>query len=174
MKRARRRRAAGDWIAALALTLLLGLGLRAWVVQAVRVAGSSMEPALQSGDIVLVTKYDYLDAAPARGDIVLCAFPGRTDGYVKRVVGLPGETVRLIDGQTYIDGAPLDEPYAAPADKDYETTLGPDQYLVLGDNRPASYDSREADIGSLRSDAFLGRVRCVIWPPTRFGAGTEK
>ena len=162
-------RAALGWAAALAMTLLVALALRRWAVLPVRVVGASMEPTLMSGECVLVTRFDYLGAAPERGDVVLCALPGRDGQYIKRVIGLPGETVRIVSGQTYIDGHPLAEDYATPADADFEAELGENEYLVLGDNRPASYDSREEDIGSLASSDFLGRVRCVIWPPDRLG-----
>ena len=173
----RRRRARGrakswiGWAVALALTALLALAIRSRVALPVRVVGASMEPTLQSGDCVLVTRWDYLNAAPARGDVALCRFPDRAGSYIKRVIGLPGETIRLENGQTFVNGQLLEEPFATPADADFETTLGADQYLVLGDNRPASYDSREEDIGSLASGDFLGRVRLIIWPPERFGTG---
>ena len=169
--RKRRLRALLGWAVALAATLLVALALRRWVAQPLRIAGTSMEPALHGGDVVLATKFDYLRAAPARGDIVLCRLPGRAGEYVKRVVGLPGETIAIADGQTYIDGRPLAEAYASPAAEDFETTLGADEYFVMGDNRPQSYDSREEDIGSLASGDFLGRVRCVIWPLSGIFAG---
>ena len=159
------------WLAAVLLALALGLALRTWGAQAVRVAGTSMEPTLRDGELVLATRFDYLNADPARGDVVLCRLPGRAGSYVKRVIGLPGETVQIRAGATYIDGVLLEEPYAAPADKDFATALGADEYLVMGDNRPDSYDSREEDIGSLASGDFLGRVRLIIWPPERFGTG---
>ena len=165
----RRRRGWLGWLIALGLTCLLALGLRAFAAQTVLVAGVSMEPTLRSGDCVLVTRFDYRKSAPARGDVVLCRLPNRAGGYIKRVVGLPGETVRIVSGQTYVDGQLLEEPWATPADEDYEISLGEDQYLVLGDNRPVSYDSREEDIGSLASGDFLGRVRCVVWPLGRLG-----
>ena len=172
MRRGKRRpwRCALGWALALALTVLVALALRRWALLPVRVVGASMEPTLLSGECVLATRFDYLREAPERGDVVLCALPGREGQYIKRVIGLPGETVRIVSGQTYIDGQPLAEAYATPADADFEAALGADEYLVLGDNRPASYDSREEDIGSLASSDFLGRVRCVVWPPDRFGS----
>ena len=159
------------WLAVIALALGLGLAARSWLICPVRVVGTSMEPTLRDGELVLVTKFDYLRAKPARGDVVLCRLPGRAGEYVKRVIGLPGETVRIASGQVYIDGAPLEEPYAAPAERDYARAPGEDEYLVMGDNRPASYDSREDDVGSLNSGDFLGRARRVLWPRERFFAG---
>lgn len=178
MKRAARRRRnrlrrALGWLAALLLAVALGLAVRAWGIQAVRVVGASMAPTLESGEIVLVTKFDYLFAPPSRGDVVLCALPGREGSYIKRVIGLPGETVQIAGDQTWIDGAPLAEPYAAAAAEDFAAALGPDEYLVLGDNRPDSYDSRKEEIGSLASADFRGRVRCVLWPLGRLFDGAD-
>lgn len=170
-RRKRRLRSLIGWAAVIALALALGLAARTWLGCPVRVAGSSMEPTLRDGELVFVTKFDYLRSAPARGDVTLCSLPGRAGEYVKRVIGLPGETVRIVSGQVYIDGTPLEEPYAAPAEEDFARTLGEGEYLVMGDNRPASYDSREEDIGSLASGDFRGRVRCVLWPLERLFAG---
>lgn len=174
----RRRKSAArsliSWALAIALTFGLAFAVRTWLVQPVRIAGTSMEGTLMSGDVVLATKFDYLSDAPERGDVVLCRLPGREAEYVKRVIGLPGETIGIADGQVLIDGVPLSEPYAAAAAEDYPArTLGADEYFVLGDNRAVSYDSREEDIGSLASGDFLGRVRCILWPFDRLFAGID-
>lgn len=127
--------------------------------------GTSMEATLQSGEIVFVTKFDYLFGNdPERGDIVECRFEGRSDAYIKRVIGLPGETVEITDGRVYIDGAALSEPYVSSPNADYSICLGEDQYLLLGDNRMESYDSRAEDMGLLSRDDFIGKVRFVIYP----------
>lgn len=155
---------------ALAAALALGLCLRRWVFGAVRVAGSSMWDTLCGGDIVLVTRFDYLaGASPGRGDVVECRFPGRSDTYVKRVVGLPGEAIAFDGGALSVDGLPVGEGYLSSATDDYAVTLGEDEYLVLGDNRAESYDSRMEDMGPVGRTAFLGRVRWVLWPLGRFG-----
>ena len=163
-----------SWAIAIAVTLGVALAVRTWVVQPVRIAGTSMEKTLMSGDVVLATKFDYLSDVPERGHVVLCRLPGRSEQYVKRVIGLPGETVEIAAGQVLIDGIPLNEPYAALSGEDYPArTLGADEFFVLGDNRAVSYDSREEDIGSLASGDFLGRVRCILRPTDRLFRGVE-
>ena len=144
---------------------VLCLCLHLFVLHAVRIEGTSMEGGLHSGDLVLVTRFDYKGGrAPQRGDVVECSFPGRSGVYIKRVIGLPGETVEIREGRTWIDGVPLSESYATGPAEDYRAELGEDEYLVLGDNRAESYDSRAAEMGFLRRENFLGRARFVLWP----------
>ena len=155
---------------AVALAVALGLCLRHWVVGAVRVAGTSMRNTLCGGDIALVTRFDFRSGrTPGRGDVVECRFPNRSDTYVKRVIGLPGEEVRFLDGALWIDGQPAAEPYVSSPTADYQVRLGAGEYLLLGDNRADSYDSRMEDMGPVGADAFLGRARWIIWPLNRFG-----
>ena len=155
---------------ALAAVVALGLCLRRWVACTVRVAGASMQQTLLASDVALITRFDYRNGrGPGRGDVVQCVFPGRADTYIKRVVGLPGETIRFSGGALTVDGQPVAEPYVSSPTGDYEIVLGAGEYLALGDNRAESYDSRMADMGPLGDDAFLGRVRCILWPPGRIG-----
>ena len=154
----------------LVLALALGLCARRWVAGTVRVAGVSMERTLFGGDVALVTRLDYgAGRGPDRGDVVECRFPGRGDAYIKRVIGLPGEAVRFSGGVLTIDGQPVAEPWVSSPTEDYAIDLGEGEYLALGDNRAESYDSRMADMGPVGADAFLGRVRWILWPLNRFG-----
>lgn len=163
------------WIAALlallVLLLCLGLGLavRRWGAGLVRVTGVSMNNTLMDGDIVLVTRIDYRGRTPERGDVVECRFPGRDGSYIKRVIGLPGDRVIFEEGFLTRNGAPVMEPYVSSVTDDYAIDLRDDQYLLLGDNRAESYDSRMPDMGAVDADAFTGRVRWVLWPLDRFG-----
>ena len=153
-----------------AAVVALGLCLRRWVVGTVRVAGASMRQTLMADDVALITRFDYrADRRPQRGDVVQCTFPGRSDTYIKRVIGLPGEAIRFSGGALTVNGVPVEEPYVSTPTEDYEIRLGEGEYLVLGDNRAESYDSRMPDMGPVSADAFLGRVRCILWPPGRMG-----
>ena len=151
----------------LVLTIAVGLGFaaRTWLFSTVRIAGSSMENTLISGDIVLVTRF----GKPRRGSIMQCTFTGRSGSYVKRVIGLPGDTIEFSEGQLFVNSRPLSEPYVTSATEDMFVTLGEDEYFVLGDNRAESYDSRAADMGCIRRDQFLGRIQWILWPIDRFG-----
>lgn len=143
-------------LAALAILLL-----RLTAFHTLRIEGTSMESTLSSGDIVLVLR---MNGAPERGEIIQCRFPGRSGTYVKRVVGLPGEYIELRSGVTYVNGAPISEPYLSSTADDYSIQLGQDQYLVLGDNRAESYDSREEDMGPISREDCIGRVALGLWP----------
>jgi len=148
------------WIAVAFLAVLILL-LRLTVFHTLRVEGSSMETTLTSGDIVLVTR---LTSPPGRFDIVECRFPGRSDTYIKRVIGLPGENISLSGYSLTIDGETRLESYLSSPAEDFSIILGEDEYLVLGDNRSESYDSREEDMGLLGSKDFIGRVQLVLYP----------
>lgn len=155
---------------ALVAAVAIGLCLRQWVIAAVRVAGTSMQDTLRGGDVALVTRFDYAHGrAPERGDVVVCRFPDRGGTYIKRVVGLPGETVTFTSGALCVNGEAVDEPYVSSPTDDFRAELGENEYLVLGDNRAESYDSRMPDMGPVGAEAFIGRVRCVIWPPAHIG-----
>lgn len=143
-------------LAALAILLL-----RLTLFHTLRIEGVSMESTLSGGDIVLVLR---MNGAPERGDIIQCRFPGRSGTYVKRVIGLPGEYIELRGGATYVNGAPISEPYLSSAAEDYSIQLGADEYFLLGDNRAESYDSREADMGPVSHEDCIGRVVLGLWP----------
>ena len=167
MKRLRRILAA---VAVVALFAGAGLALRHWGVGTMRVLGASMNPTLQNGDVVLVLRASYAAGGePRRGDVVECAFPGREGTYIKRVVGLPGEQVAFSGGALYVDGALIEEGYVSGVTEDYSILLQQDQYLVLGDNRPESYDSRMSDMGPVRGQDLRGRVVFTLWPLGRLG-----
>jgi signal peptidase I len=120
-----------------------------WVLLAVRVTGISMEPTFRDGAIKLVNRLAYRRTEPQRGDIVSVGVLGRPGMLMKRIIALPGETCSMQEGQVYVNGEPLDEPYVIYRAPWYMSpeTLGPDEYLVIGDNR-----------GMRRSDHYHGRT----------------
>ena len=147
-------------IAAVAVFALVCAALHAFVFHTVHIQGTSMVDTLRSGDIALVTRM----GTPERGDIVECSFPGRSGTYVKRLIGLPGEKIEIIDSRVYVNGNALSEPYASGPSEDYSLVLQEGEYLVLGDNRSESYDSRAEDMGPVCRENLLGQVRLVLWP----------
>ena len=131
----------------------------------VSVIGVSMEPALHNGQEVLVNRFLYKLFSPERGDIVVLLPNGNKNShyYLKRVIGLPGETVQIIGGYVYINGELLeeDESYdkiADPGIAENEIILGIDEYFVLGDNRNNSEDSRSGNIGIVDKDNITGKA----------------
>jgi signal peptidase I len=129
-----------------------------------RVEGDSMQPTMHPDEYVLIDKVSYMLGAPQRGDIVVFQYPFGTErDFIKRIIGLPGETVSVAAGVVSVDGRPLDEPYiAAPPQYQGAWTLGADEYFVLGDNRNNSLDSHSW--GPLKSDYLIGRALVVYWP----------
>lgn len=148
------------------LTLLLFMVVRL-TVQNFRVEGPSMMPTLQNSEYILVDKAVYLLHPPQRGDIIVFVAPPNTSqDYIKRVIGVPGDTVRVDDnGRVYVNGVRLAEPYVADLDNPYGPhtwTLGANQYFVLGDNRGDSSDSRAW--GPVPRQNIIGKASLVYWP----------
>jgi len=134
------------------------------------VRGSSMAPGIQDGDRILVEPWSYLLGPIERGDVVVLRYPLDPEiDYIKRVIGLPGDRVRLERGYVWVNGERLDEPYVAALDPSSELVVevAPRNYFVLGDNRPRSSDSRE--FGCVPEAYVRGRVDLRLWPPSRVG-----
>lgn len=147
------------------LVIVLAFCLRTFVVQTAVIAGDAMSETYHAGDIVLVTKFDYLISKPQHGDVALCCAKDGKETFVKRVIGLPGDEIVISNGTLTINGEAAYEPYVTYASADNGTVvLGEDEYMVMGDNRAVSTDSREDTVGMLHSADFLGRVRLTIWP----------
>jgi len=163
----RRTTVLGAGALALGALTAAALAVRRARLEPMLVKGGSMRPTLGPGQRIAVAP---LVRPPARGDLVVLNRPGNLE-VVKRVVGLPGERVRLLSGQLEVDGRAVPEPYLAgpPSFGDLDLELGPAQYLVLGDHRAASTDGR--DFGPVGADVLVGRVRFAYWPPRRLRRG---
>ena len=180
-----------DWLLTIGVAVAVVLAVKAWVVNPYRIPSASMEPTLHcarpafdcessSSDRVLVNRFVYHLHPPRRGDIVVFETPstalkvcGSSGIYVKRLIGLPGETWSERDGVVYIDGRRLDEPYLKQSRRDDETVpqarIGPGQYFFMGDNRKRSCDSRKW--GTVPRHDIIGPVFATYWPPGRIGFG---
>lgn len=156
-----------DILETLILAVVLYFGINAVSVR-VRVDGFSMNPTLQDGEYILVNRLAYKIGNPVRGDIVVFSFPmdPRQD-LIKRVIGLPGESISVQDGKVMINGVPLEEPYiAAPPIYNGTWEVPEGQLFVLGDNRNESKDSHEW--GLLPLENVVGRAILIYWPPTQW------
>lgn len=162
------------------LYLLVVLGLTYLVIhfvgQRTQVEGKSMEPTLYDQDNLIVDKITYRFKEPKRFDIVVFPFQyAENTYYIKRIIGLPGETVYIDEnGSIYINDELLEEDYGKEIMEDsgraYEPiTLGEDEYFVLGDNRNNSSDSRDPVVGNIHRNDMIGRAWVRIWPLDRFG-----
>lgn len=152
--------------------------IQKFLIQPVLVNGSSMERALNDGDCLLVDKLSYHMKEPQRFDIIIFR-PNQENEelyYIKRVIGLPGETVQMKDNLIYINGEPLIENFGMENAIEYEgmaaqpITLKDGEYFVLGDNRNDSKDSRDSTVGLVSSEAIWGKALFRIWPIAKVGS----
>ena len=160
-----------EFLLYIAVVVLTALAIRSFIAEPIRVDGDSMIPTLVNNEDMFVEKMGYWFSDPQRGDLVICFYPGYTQSCVKRVIGLPGETVEVKDGAIYINGKQLDESAywkgeiigdVAPV------TVGPRQVFVVGDNRNGSKDSRNPEVGSIPYAKVVGRVIAVVYPFNEF------
>jgi signal peptidase I len=159
-------------IASLALQLaVLSVLIAAFFMRLPEVSGLSMEPHIHSGEFVLINTFAYRLGSPKHGDIVAFRHEGDDrEVFIKRVVGVPGDRIRIDRGRVYTNGAPLREPYVKdPDDRTFAEVVVPaNSVYVLGDNRANSEDSRI--FGTVGDDRLIGRAIAGVWPPRMFGA----
>lgn len=167
-----------EGIQTIGLSIVLALGIRQFVAEARFIPSGSMIPTLQIDDRLVVEKISYRFNPPRRGDIIVFRAPQKAldaaqvqgkAAYIKRVIGLPGETVEVKDGKVFINDEALEEEYIqAPPTYELERKVIPaDEYLVLGDNRNSSSDGHVW--GFLSKDAIIGRAVVRFWPLNRIG-----
>ena len=165
-----------SWVFKIAVTCLIAFVAVWYWGQQVSTVGDSMRPVLKNADKVLVNRIVYNASSPKRGDIIVFKPKGNESShyYTKRIVGLPGETVQIVENRIYINGEKLEEDYTTTkidtagiaAEK---VKLGGDEYFVMGDNRKNSEDSRSADIGAVKRSYIYGKAWFVVSPKKNFG-----
>lgn len=170
-----------SWIVTLVVAVLAATLIRMYIFEPIRVDGTSMTNTLKDGEVVYTSKLAYLTGDVERNDIVICRYPNRMGKsfnlgaamelqthtlFVKRIVGLPGDTVSFSGGKLYVNGEEQPDPeFMGSVPRDFaEITLGKDEYFAVGDNRFSSHDSRSKDVGPLSRDQIMGKVKCVLWP----------
>lgn len=158
------------WIVYILIVICATYLIVNYVGQRTKVSGDSMLETLHDGDNLIVDKISYCFREPERYEIIVFPYRHREDTYyIKRIIGLPGETIQIKEGYVYINGQQLDEDYGREVMLDggiakEPIILGPDEYFVLGDNRNASSDSRDSSVGVLHRDELIGRAWVRIWP----------
>lgn len=178
------------WLVTIGIAVAVVLAARAEIASPYRIPSSSMEPTLHcarpaegclsgTSDRILANRFIFRFRAPKRGEIVVFKTPPRTreacaesGTFVKRIVGLPGETISEEDGVVFVNGRRLVEPYILPGERDVRTAAWPTvpagHYFMMGDNRRNSCDSR--DWGTVPQDNLIGPVFLTYWPPKRLGS----
>lgn len=156
-----------------AIAFVVAFLITRFIANHTTVEGNSMEPCLQNGDELIVEKVEYMFGEPERFDVIVFE-QSRNVNYVKRVIGLPGETIQIKDEKIFINGRALFDKYRMDRMKsagiaENEITLGADEYFVLGDNRNASKDSRDETVGPVKKSQIRGKVWLRILPSENFG-----
>ena len=151
-----------SWLIYIVIVVILSLGIITFIGQRTKVSGHSMETTLSDGDNLIVDKLTYRFSDPKRFDIIVFPYKYEENTYfIKRIIGLPGETIQVTDGKIYINGQVLDESYGREVLKsggiaETPITLGEDEYFVMGDNRNHSLDSRA--FGAVRTEEIRNLV----------------
>ena len=166
-----------SWVKVIVSAIIIALLVDFFIIANAVVPTGSMETTIPAGSRIMGLRLYYDFKEPERGDIVIFKYPDdESVDYLKRIIGLPGETVEIISGKVYINGKKLksdiygitkyiDEPGIA----EEPLELGKDEYFCLGDNRPVSYDSRYEEVGSVHRSEIIGKVWIRIWPLNKFG-----
>jgi signal peptidase I len=164
-----------SWIMVFVIAIVAATLIKEFIIYNVEVPSGSMENTIQIGDRVVTSRLSYLFDEPKRGDIVVFPYPDDEEvDYIKRIIGLPGETIEGKNGYVYINGEPLDEPYVMePLDEDFGPYSIPEEcYFMMGDNRNNSQDSRYWENKFLARDKIEGKA--ILKHPRFYWFGTVK
>jgi signal peptidase I len=164
------------WTRDLAVALGFALVIIIFLYQPVKVEGTSMAPLLSDQERIFINKFVYHFEPIERGDVVVFWYPlDRSKSFIKRVIGLPGDTVEIRDGHLYLNGDQMDEPYVPASYLDGSSyaprTLEADEYFVMGDHRDSSNDSRM--FGPVERQYIYGKAVFAYWPTDHFGSLTS-
>ncbi len=160
------------WLRDIAIAAVASVLIVTFLYQPVRVEGTSMAPELRNQDRLFINKFFFHFEKIQRDEIVVFHYPlDLRKSYIKRVIGLPGDTVSILDGKVYIDGKPLYEPYVPLRYRDTRSmpplVVPPDEYFVMGDHRSVSSDSRS--FGPVDRDLIYGKADFIYWPESAVG-----
>lgn len=165
-----------SWIIEIAIVLMMAFVLVYFIGMRTSVVGQSMSETLENGDQILVNRFMYKVIGPKANDVIVFLPNGneKSHYYVKRVIGVPGDTVQIKDGRIYVNRTEFTEKVDVASIEDAglaadAVTLGDDEYFVLGDNRNNSEDSRYANIGNIKREYIIGKAWFVISTGDRFG-----
>ncbi len=164
-KTAEKKRSVWGWVFAICIAVIVAFLVRAFLFEIIKVDGPSMQPTLHTDERVAVEKVTRYSGLPQRGDIIIVHYPDGTDkNYVKRVIGLPGETIEVKNSMVYINGQAFEEDYVSPEPYgDILPAFVPENTVyVMGDNRANSMDSRL--VGPIGHDQIVGHAMATIYP----------
>ncbi|WP_058485549.1 signal peptidase I [Defluviitalea phaphyphila] len=157
------------------IVIIIVFFVRTFIFENTKVIGPSMEPTLLENDILIINKFEYYFTEPERGEIIVFPYKGDpSKHYIKRIIGLPGETIDIKNGVVFIDGNPLEEDYILEpmqqrGDISFPFVVPDNTYFVMGDNRNNSSDSRYQDVGTIEKSKIIGHATMRIWPLNKFG-----
>jgi signal peptidase I len=160
------------WLRDLLISVVVSFFIITFLYQPVKVEGTSMAPQLHDQDRLFINKFAYNFEKIERDDVVVFYYPRDTQkSYIKRVIGLPGDSVRIVDGQVYVNGTAVEEPYVPAHYRDVrsmdEFKVPQGEYFVMGDHRSISSDSR--DFGPVARNLIYGKAAFVYWPREEMG-----
>lgn len=158
-----------EWIQAILIAIIAALLIRSFLFETIQIYQISMNPTFNEDDRVIISKVSYWFSSPKHGDIIVFMPPNKEHPYIKRVIGTPGDRVAIQDGDLYLNGRTLDEPYIKEKMAwDFEEVTVPEgTVFVMGDNRNSSMDSRNSSIGFIPFKDIWGKVKLCYWPLTK-------